>query len=484
MYESYPNLETRTKIVATIGPASWDSESLMDLLAAGVDVCRINCSHSDHEGIRRQVSRIRRAAMQLGRPAAILLDLQGPKIRTGKADAPTPLAEGDILTIVMDEELLADGKRIGTTYPELAEDVDVGMEVLFADGALSGHVTAVRDQLDPAEVDITIEVGGELGSHKGINLPGANLSTPSMTDKDRADVQIGVEVRVDYIALSFVRSADDIRELKDVLAELGQPDIPIIAKIEKPQAVEALEAILDEAAGVMVARGDLGVEVQIEKVPVYQKVIIEAARRKAKLCITATQMLDSMERNPRPTRAETTDVANAILDATDAVMLSGETATGKHPVLAVRTMDNIAREVEDSRFFRPTPLSELPNFQDPTGQIVQAACFSVAMRPRPILVFTMSGRTALLVSKARPAAPIYALTHSQAVADQLSLAWGVTPVAMSHVRSAHELLQMAEQTLIEKGHLQPGEEVVVISGQAGLKGTTNQLKIHVVGAED
>jgi len=234
----------------------------------------------------------------------------------------------------------------------------------------------------------------------------------------------------------------------------------------------------------MVARGDLGVEVQIEKVPVYQKVIIEAARRKAKLCITATQMLDSMERNPRPTRAETTDVANAILDTTDAVMLSGETATGLHPVLAVRTMDRIAREVEDSRFFRPTPLSELPSFEDPTWQIVQAACFSVAIRPRPILVFTMSGRTALLVSKARPAAPIYALTHSQAVADQLSLAWGVTPVAMSHVRSAHELIQMAEQLLVEQGHLKPGDEVIVISGRAGLKGTTNQLKIHVVGEEN
>jgi pyruvate kinase len=233
----------------------------------------------------------------------------------------------------------------------------------------------------------------------------------------------------------------------------------------------------------MVARGDLGVEVQIEKVPVYQKIIIEAARLKSKLCITATQMLDSMERNPRPTRAETTDVANAILDATDAVMLSGETATGKHPVLAVRTMDRIAREVEDSRFFKPTPISDLPSYQDPTGHIVQAACFSVAIRPRPILVFTMTGRTALLVSKARPAAPIFALTHSQTIADRLSLAWGVTPIVMSHVHSADELVNVAEQQLIAKKYIKAGDELIVISGRAGFKGTTNQLKIHVVGEE-
>jgi pyruvate kinase len=484
MYESYPNLETRTKIVATIGPASWELDDLIDLLNAGVDVCRINCSHSDHDDIRRQVSRIRRAAMQLKRPTAILLDLQGPKIRTGNAETPISLAIGDTLTIVMTEEMEAEGKRIGTTYPELAGDVEIGTEVLFADGALSGHVSAIRLELEPAEVDIMMVVGGELGEHKGINLPGANLSTPALTEKDRADVQVGVELRVDYIALSFVRRGEDIRNLKRVLTNLGQPDLPIIAKIEKPQAIENLDEILDEAAGVMVARGDLGVEVQIEKVPVYQKVIIEAARRKAKLCITATQMLDSMERNPRPTRAETTDVANAILDATDAVMLSGETAIGLHPVLAVRTMDRIAREVENSRFFRPTPLSELPNFKDPTWQIVQAACFSVAIRPRPILVFTMSGRTALLLSKTRPAAPIYALTHSQAVADQLSLAWGVTPITMSHVRSAHELIHMAEQLLVDEGHLKLGDEIIVISGRAGLKGTTNQLKIHVVGEED
>ena len=329
--------------------------------------------------------------MQLKRPTAILLDLQGPKFGTGKAPTPIALATGDTLTVVMDDAFIATGKTIGTTYTALASDVDTGMEVLFADGALGGTVSAVRMDREPVEVDITITIPGELGSHKGINLPGAALSTPSLTEKDRADVKVGAELRVDYVALSFVRSGDDIRELKGLLAELGQPDLPIIAKIEKPQAVEALDDILDESAGVMVARGDLGVEVQIEKVPVYQKVIIEAARRKAKLCITATQMLDSMERNPRPTRAETTDVANAILDATDAVMLSGETATGKHPVLAVQTMDGIAREVEGSRFFRPTPLDQLPVFQDPTGQIVQAACFSVALKPRPILVFTMTG---------------------------------------------------------------------------------------------
>ncbi|MCA9492610.1 MAG: pyruvate kinase, partial [Myxococcales bacterium] len=320
MYEKRQNLDTRTKIVATLGPATWDEPMLTRLLEAGVDVARINCSHADHESIRRQVARVRRAAMKLRKPTAILLDLQGPKIRTGKVPTPLPLAAGDVLTVVMDESYVGAGHRVGTTYPQMVDDVNPGDLVLFADGALSGQVVAVR-RGEPGEVDIRIDDGGELGSHKGINLPGVDMSIPCLTEKDLGDLAVGLDVGVDYVALSFVQRAEDVVELRAAMTGHGQGDIPIIAKIEKPSAVERIDEILAVADGVMVARGDLGVEVSIEKVPVYQKRILSAAQKAGRLAITATQMLDSMERNPRPTRAETTDVANAILDGTDAVML-------------------------------------------------------------------------------------------------------------------------------------------------------------------
>jgi len=314
--------ETGTKIVATLGPASWDEDVLAELIRAGLDVARINASHSDHAAIRRQVSRVRRVSFQVGMPVAVLLDLQGPKIRLGKVDGALELARGDVLTVVMDPDVIGSGLRVGTTYPEMAEDVQEGERVLFADGAVIGEVTQVRRDLDPREVDVRIEFGGSLTSNKGLNLPQTDMSVPSLTDKDKADLAVGIEVGVDYIALSFVRDAPDLIELEQEMDKHGQR-VPAIAKIEKPQAVKNLDRILDHCAGLMVARGDLGVEVPIESVPVHQKRIIDAAVRRGALVITATQMLDSMERNPRPTRAETTDVANAILDGTDAVMLSG-----------------------------------------------------------------------------------------------------------------------------------------------------------------
>lgn len=481
MYEDHPHLETRTKIVATLGPACWDEPTLSQILLAGVDVARINCSHADHESIRRQVARVRRAAMRLDKPTAILLDLQGPKIRTGKVPEPLPLDTGDILTVVMSPDVIGKGKTVGTTYPEMVDDVTVGDLVLFADGALSGEVAAIRKSTDaavPGEVDIRMTHGGPLGSHKGINLPGVALSVPCLTEKDLADLGVGIEVGIDYVALSFVQRAQDIVDLKSELARLGQPDVPVIAKIEKPQAVECIDAILDIAEGVMVARGDLGVEVSIEKVPVYQKRIISAAQRHGRLCITATQMLDSMERNPRPTRAETTDVANAILDGTDAVMLSGETSVGDYPVLAVQMMDKIAREVEGSRFFTPTPLEDMVWLTGRSGVVVRSACWAASQRGCPLVVFSWSGVTARAASKTRPLRPIYALTSNAQTADRLALAWGVTPIHIPPVDSIDDVIELGAKVLLERGLVREGEDLMILAGPSPVAETANLMKLH------
>jgi pyruvate kinase len=471
---------TRTKIVATLGPASWDPGVLGELIRAGVDVFRINCSHSDHDAIRRQVARIRRTVFQLGEPPiAILLDLQGPKIRTGKVPVPLALSRGHTLTVRMDPDYVGDARTVGTTYPQLATDVRPGNTVLFADGALSGEVIEIRDQITPAEVDIRIVHGGELGSHKGINLPGVDISAPSVTEKDYADAEVGIDMRVDYIALSFVRKASDVVDLRDHLRRLGA-DIPIISKIEKPEALDNLEEILDVSDGVMVARGDLGVEVPYETVPVHQKHIIQRARRKGRVVITATQMLDSMERNPRPTRAEATDVANAILDGTDAVMLSGETSVGKHPVTAVRAMDAIAAQVEASKFLETTPITEMPPLAGAAGSACRAAAWALAETPRSLMVFTWSGATARYMSKLRPRGPIYAFSPNRTVVDKLALWWGIHPFLIPTVQTIEELIATGQRILLDEGLLSPGDPVVVLGGEGPKQGSTCFVKFHKV----
>lgn len=476
----YPPHETRTKIVATLGPASWEPATLEALVLAGVDCFRINCSHADHASIRRQVARVRRVAGAMGRPMSILLDLQGPKIRTGALHEPVMLEHGDVLTVVMDDAYEAQGKRVGTTYPEMADDVNPGDAVLFADGALIGEVCAVRRGTQPAEVDIRIQTGGPLGSHKGINLPGVDMSVPSLTEKDLADVAVGVEVGVDWVALSFVRKAEDVLVLRRKLDALGATQ-PIIAKIEKPEALDNLAGILEVAEGVMVARGDLGVEVPIETVPVHQKRIIEAAARAGRLVITATQMLDSMERNPRPTRAETTDVANAILDGTDAVMLSGETSIGQHAVASVTTMDRIARTVEDSPFFRTTPIAELPPLGGAAGAACRAAAWALTEKRQALLVFTWSGATARYMSRLRPLGPIYAFSPNAPVVDQLQLVWGVVPVHIPEVHTIEELIDVGERELLRRKLIDPGDDLVVLGGNGPVAGSTCFVKFHVVG---
>ncbi len=470
----------RTKIVATLGPASREPEQILALLRAGVDVFRINCSHASAEGIREGVARIRRAATTLDRACGILLDLQGPKIRTGTLLTPLVLARGDLLTIVMDEDYVAVGNRIGTTYIGMAGDVTTGDYVLFADGALSGHVVAVRRDLTPAEVDIRIEDGGDLGNHKGINLPGIAVSAPCLTEKDIEDLETGVRAGVDFVALSFVREATDVLILREHLRRLEVSDLPIIAKIEKPQAVTNIQEILGVVEGIMVARGDLGVEVSFERVPVIQKDLIAAANKAGVLVITATQMLDSMERNPRPTRAETTDVANAIVDGTDAIMLSGETASGRYPIRSVETMDRIAREVESSRWMR-VPLEEVSVLAGPSHTVVRSACYAVREIARSLVVFTWSGATALYASKSRPPGPILALTPNQTTFDRLALAWGVTPVLAATVESTDELITLGEKILLERGLITRGQEIVALAGNTPMRGATNTMKVYTVG---
>lgn len=475
----------KTRIVATIGPASRDPATLKALLQAGVDVCRINCSHADADAIRSDVARIRRAAMELDRPVGILLDLQGPKIRTGPG-GPVELASGDLLTVRMEERFAAraedGGAEVGTTWTRMVLDVRPGERVLFADGALSGEVVEVLPAAgdEPGRVRIRIRDGGPLGSHKGINMPDSDIQAPAMTDKDRADLAVGLEAGVDFVALSFVRSGQDIRDIKALAASLGHPDTPIIAKIEKPQAVQAIEEILDETEGIMVARGDLGVEMALEEVPVVQKRLIERANARNRLVITATQMLDSMERNPRPTRAEVTDVANAIVDGTDAVMLSGETASGRHPLAAVQVMDRVARSVEGSRYLPQPALDHLPDLEGGRGTIIRSACHALRALPRSMLVFTWSGRTALLASKGKPPGPIFAFTPDPRVCDRLCLAFGVIPLRLPEIAHFEALLGAAERLLLQRGLARHGEEVVVVAGDTRQRGGNTLMKIETI----
>ncbi len=469
--------ERRTKIVATIGPATASLEDLERLFEAGVNVARVNCSHSNAEGIRQSVSRIRRSALKVNRNIAILLDLQGPKIRTGPGE-PIQLKSGDTLTVSMDPDRVASPGHVGTTWPSMVNDVSVGERVLFADGALSGDVAAIR--VEDGEVDISIDAGGPLGSHKGINLPESNIQAPALTEKDRADLAVGIAAGVDWVALSFVRSRSDVEVLREALKDLGVEDKPVIAKIEKPQAVDNIEDILAVVDGIMVARGDLGVEMPLEQVPIIQKRLIKAANHAGKPVITATQMLDSMERNPRPTRAETTDVANAILDGTDAIMLSGETSVGEHPFEAVRVMDRIARDVEQSRFLKARDLSKVHALAGPAHTVARCAAQAVQEGDRPLVVFTWSGRSAILASKARMQAPIFALTPDSRVADMLALVWGITALPMPIFDTTDEMIAAGEIALIDSGLLQAGSEVVVLAGNTPMRGATNLMKIEVL----
>jgi pyruvate kinase len=464
----------RTKIIATIGPSSSSSTVIAKLIRAGMDAARLNFSHGERQDHINRVRLIRREAAKAGRQIAIIQDLQGPKLRVGvmQNDGVT-LKRGDTIAVTT-QKAVGTNRKISITYSRLAKDLEPGGRILLDDGRLELKVLRRAGK----GLVCTVIRGGVLRSRKGVNLPGARLVIPSLTQKDREDIIFGMEHGVDYIALSFVRTADDIRHARRFLHALGG-DAPIIAKIEKPEALENLDAIISAADGVMVARGDLGVEMSPEQVPLLQKKIIHACNRAEKPVITATQMLESMIENPQPTRAEASDVANAILDGTDCVMLSGETAMGKHPVQAVALMARIAEQAETSL----TPIPPDTDVAGPGESIAHAACRAAGeQRAKAIVAFTQSGTTALLVSKHRPAAAVIAATPFERIARRMSLYWGVTPIILKTKKTTDDMIAGVERAMLTQKLVKAQDLIVLTAGvPIGVAGSTNMMKIHSVG---
>ncbi|HEU0036623.1 MAG TPA: pyruvate kinase [Kofleriaceae bacterium] len=467
----------RAKIVCTLGPASSTPERIGELIDAGMSVARLNFSHGSHEDHARTLQIVRSEADKRGKAIAALLDLQGPKIRVGRfANGSVELRPGAEFTITT-EAVPGDDKRVSTTYSMLPKDVKPGDHILLDDGYLGLAVTGVSDH----DVKTVVVTGGVLKNNKGINLPGVEVSAPALSEKDRTDIGFALRYGVDYVALSFVRRAEDVIEAKRLLT-VDQVSIPVIAKIEKPQALERLGEIIEVSDGIMVARGDLGVELGPEKVPLWQKRIIEETNKRGKIVITATQMLESMITQPRPTRAEASDVANAVLDQSDALMLSGETASGVHPVEAVRTMARIIEEIEKSAYYRANLEVQQLQLQNSTNAIAHAAMTAArSMKLKTIVAVSDSGGAGRLISEYRPDSNIVCLTTNEVTFRRLALVWGVTPVMIGPSASTEELLDRVEATLIERNLASPGENVLItmaVPVGAGLQ--TNVLKIHQI----
>ena len=475
-----PMQSRRAKIICTIGPSCSPEAALRELIRVGMDVARLNFSHGSHQDHARHIETLRRVAAEEDKTICILQDLQGPKIRTGmlRGHQPVTLKTGGQVTITT-RDVEGTAELISTTFKGLADEVKPGTCILLSDGRIELRVTDVIGD----DIECQVINGGMLGEHQGINLPGAALSIPALTEKDRTDLEFGLEHGVDAIALSFVRSAADVLEAKKIIAGHKQ-DVPVIAKLEKPQALDQLEEILEASDGVMVARGDLGVEMPPEKVPVIQKHVIRRAAEWRKPVIIATQMLESMIENPRPTRAEASDVANAIFDGTDAVMLSAETASGRYPKEAVCMMAKIVIEAE----------SNMAEFMQPRRRtrrglsISETICESIAhaaedLHIAAIAVFTETGSSARMVSKFRPRSRIYAFSHLATVCNRMNLFWGVQPVRREHAMNAEEMLATAEQELVRTGKLKAGDILGVVAGRQMSAGSTNFMRLHVVEAQ-
>ncbi len=466
----------RAKIVSTIGPATSSVDALRELVRCGMDVARLNLSHgehADHEAVYRAV---RRASDEIGRAVGVLADLQGPKIRTARFDdGPVTLAEGQQFTITT-REVPGSQSEVGTTYAGLPADVRPGDRILIDDGKLALIATRVTD----TDVVCRVIEGGVLSNNKGINLPGVAVSVPALSEKDKDDLRWALRMRVDMIALSFVRSADDLRDVHAIMDEVGLR-LPVIAKIEKPQAVENLDEIIRAFDGVMVARGDLGVEMPLEEVPLVQKRACEIARRRAKPVIVATQVLESMIDSSRPTRAEASDAANAVLDGADALMLSGETSIGKYPFEAVKTMARIIESTEDHGLYRMRPLDTRPSS---TGGAVTAAAAEIGelLGARFLITFTQSGDSARRLSRVRPRIPMLAFTPLQGTRSQLALSWGVETFLVPSVRHTDEMAVQVDEVLLGGGRVDEGDLVLIAAGSPpGIPGTTNALRVHRVG---
>jgi pyruvate kinase len=469
----------RTKIVCTLGPASWTESRVTSLIDAGMDVARINFSHGTQERHAETIRIVRHVAARMHRPIAILGDLQGPKIRVGALAEPVLLAPGDPVVFAPEGE--HESGELPTTYTELASDVDVGDVVLLADGLMELIVVDVA----PPRVTMRVIHGGTLTSNKGINLPGVRVSAPSLTEKDLGDLQFAIDQELDYAALSFVREVEDVRDLVRRIPENGPL---VVVKVEKGLALDNLVPILDVSAACMVARGDLGVELPFERVPLAQKRMIQLANRASRPVITATQMLESMIENPRPTRAEASDVANAIIDGTDAVMLSAETATGKFPIEAVKSMVRIAQEIEDSDILVHGPHYDIPvepeagSFTPIERAIAAATAEAVRRLDAPLIVtFTSSGFTARVVSSFRPPVPILALTDRKRTYQQLALVWGVLPVLCQTAMTFEEMMDAARSIALERGLARKGDRFLVTAGiPMHIAGTTNLMRVELV----
>jgi pyruvate kinase len=476
----------KSKIVATIGPACDSEAKLRELIPAGVDVVRLNFSHGTHEDHHRRIAMVRQISSEIKKPISILQDLQGPKMRVGwLPEDGIVLAIGDIVLLTASVLPPPAGINhvIPMEVPELTRSVHEGSRVLLDDGRLELQVISS----DEDSVKATVKLGGKLTSHKGVNLPGADILIPGFTEKDKDDLAFGLKEEVDYVAISFVRSAKDIVTVRQAIAEMNpaRTDTRLIAKLERPEAIADLDEILEASDGVMVARGDLGVETSPQTVPIMQKLIIEAANKKSRQVITATQMLESMMQNPRPTRAEASDVANAIFDGSDAVMLSGETASGSYPVEAVRMMDAIIQEAEAHTSewghcnVTPDPLSmhddsySLARAAKELAQDTDVSC---------IAVFTRGGHTARVMSKTRPDVPVLAFTPDNRTYQRLGLYWGITPFLVPFASTVESMIKTVEDTIIESNLMKAGQQVVLVSGfPVGEKRPPNFILLHTIG---
>ena len=469
----------KTKIICTMGPATDNIEVLRAMARAGMNVARFNFSHGSHEEHKQRIDRVKAVREEYNLPIALLLDTKGPEIRTGDMqDGKIFLKKGEQIRLTP-RACLGTPSKISITYPDLYQDVQVGTSILIDDGLIELRVEQTQEQ------DILCRVlnDGAVSNHKGINVPDVHLSIPYLSDKDKSDIQFGIEQGVDFIAASFVRTADDVQQLRMLLDENGGAHINIIAKIENQQGVENIDGIVSLADGVMIARGDMGVEIPAEDVPPIQKMLIKKVASAGKQVITATQMLDSMMKNPRPTRAEVTDVANAIYDGTGAIMLSGETAAGLYPVEAVTMMARIAERTENDidyrkRFFVRTRKAN----PDITDAICHATCTTAYdLNARDIVTVTKSGRSARMVARYRPSCGIIGCTPTKKVWYQLNLAWGVTPVLLSETDDVFDLFDSALETAKNQGLMQSGDLAVITSGvPIGVSGTTNMIRVQVV----
>ena len=461
----------RTKIVCTLGPASEKEEVLRELIKSGLNVCRMNFSHGSHEEHKGRMDLVKKLREELNMPTAILLDTKGPEIRTGQFDAPEVLLEeGQTFTITM-KDVMGNKEMCTVSYKGLANDVKPGDTILIDDGLVGLTVKEVNGD------DIVCEVqnSGIVKNHKGVNVPGVKVNLPAITEKDRSDIEFGIEQGIDFIAASFVRKVSDVLAIREILEENNATHIKIISKIENQEGVDNLDEIIEVSDGIMVARGDLGVEIPTEEIPVVQKLMIKKCNEAGKPVITATQMLDSMMRNPRPTRAEVTDVANAIYDGTDAIMLSGETAAGKYPVEAVKTMATIAKRAEETIRNKKGQVNRSNNVTD---AISYATCATARdLEARAILSATASGHTARMVSKFRPDCPIVATTNNEGVRRQLSLTWGVHPVMTENCQNTDQIIESSIEAAKAANYLNTNDLVVITAGAGG---TTNLIKVETV----